>query len=54
MFNFFKKVKNYKSYQITYLDGDQIFTEAADTFSFSNFMMSLDCAGCVVLDIKEI
>ena len=55
MLNIFKRNRETtKSYRVTYIDGDEIFTENVNSNSYSNFMMSLDCAGCEIVEIKEV
>lgn len=55
MLNIFKRNRETtKSYRVTYIDGDEIFTENVNSNSYSNFIMSLDCAGCEIVEIKEV
>ena len=54
MLNIFKRNKEIKTYKVTYIDGDEIFTEIVNSYGYSNFMMSLDTCGCEVLKVEEI
>ena len=55
MLNIFKRnKKEIKTYKVTYIDGDETFTEIIDSNGYSNFMMSLDTCGCEVLKVEEI
>lgn len=55
MLNIFKRNRETtKTYKVTYIDGDEIFTEVVNSNGYSNFMMSLDTCGCEVLEVEEI
>ena len=55
MLNIFKRnKKEIKTYKVTYIDGDETFTEIVDSCGYSNFMMGLDMCGCEVLEVEEI
>ena len=55
MLNIFKRnKKEIKTYKVTYIDGDETFTEIVNSNGYSNFMMGLDMCGCEVLEVEEI
>ena len=54
MLNIFKRNKEIKTYKVTYIDGDETFTEIVNSNGYSNFMMGLDMCGCEVLEVEEI
>ena len=55
MLNIFKRnKKEIKTYKVTYIDGDETFTEIVSSNGYSNFMMGLDMCGCEVLEVEEI
>ena len=55
VYNDYSKTKeDKKMFRITYVDGIEKFIEVVDRYSFSNFIMGLDCCGCEILEIEVI